>query len=66
MAGGGRREEGVGGSIGGSIGESLPLAGFLEVPLNLRPDPQGREFGGSRSCGLGAAETPLMNQLFHV
>lgn len=51
----------------GSFGESLPPAGLLEVPLDLRPEPQVCEFGGFKSGGFYAAETLLTNpRLFRV
>ena len=52
---------------GGSVRESLPPAGLLEVPLNLRFDLEVCEFGGVKSGGLDAAEALLTNlQLFRI
>ena len=51
----------------GSIRESLPPADLPELPFNLRPELQVREFGGLKSSGLEAAETFLTNlRLFRV
>jgi len=51
----------------GSIRNLLPSTDLLEAPLNLRPEPQVREFSELKSGGLEAAETLLTNpRLFRV
>lgn len=47
--------------VGRSVRESLPPAGLLKVPLNLRLDPQMCEFGGVKSGRFGAAGALLVN-----
>ena len=51
----------------GSIRSLHPPADILEAPLDLRPEPQVREFSGLKSGGLEAAETLLtIPRLFRV